>query len=81
MKPLAGHLSPVFLAVPCIILACSRLAAQPNWPHPRPATNGKTPLNLMHKVVALSLKSSNMDHNHRDRIAFVRLCAGKFQRG
>jgi peptide chain release factor 3 len=53
--------------------------ASPRRPGPRPPTKGevspKTPFSgFVFKIHA------NLDPNHRDRIAFLRVCSGHFQR-
>lgn len=82
---LAGHLSPVFFGsalhnfgVQDLLAALGKLA-----PAPRPQPTEKRLIQPDEdKVVGFVFKvQANMDRNHRDRIAFVRLCAGKFQRG
>jgi len=52
-------------------------------PPPRPqATDGRTVDPLEEKVTGFVFKvQANMDPNHRDRIAFVRLVSGRFKRG
>ena len=48
-------------------------------PHGHKKTDGKWRI-LMTKISqGLSLKSSNMDPRHRDRIAFVRIVSGEFE--
>jgi peptide chain release factor 3 len=80
-----GHLSPVFFGsalrnhgIRQLLAAIGAFAppprAQPAVPEPiSPDADEVT--GFVFKVQA------NMDPNHRDRIAFVRLCSGKFQRG
>jgi peptide chain release factor 3 len=80
-----GHLSPVYfgsalknVGVRQLLDAVAKFAPppkdQPAEPEPiSPATSEVT--GFVFKVQA------NMDPNHRDRIAFVRLCSGKFTRG
>ncbi len=80
-----GHLTPVFfgsalksVAVPELLAAIGRWAPsprpQPAQPEPiRPEAPDVT--GFVFKVQA------NMDPNHRDRIAFVRLASGTFRRG
>ncbi|MFO1058741.1 MAG: peptide chain release factor 3 [Dongiaceae bacterium] len=81
----AGHMTPVFFgsalkdyAVTELLRALATIApvprAQPAEPRDiapaEPAVTG-----FVFKVQA------NMDPNHRDRIAFLRLCSGRFRRG
>lgn len=80
-----GHLTPVYfgsalkdVGVRELLEAIGSLAPPPR---PQPARDtviepdGKEVTGFVFKVQA------NMDKNHRDRIAFVRLCSGTFQRG
>lgn len=80
-----GHMTPVLFgsalkdyAVSQLLQMLSRYAPppqpQPAEPHPiEPSEERVT--GFVFKVQA------NMDPNHRDRVAFVRLCSGRFQRG
>lgn len=81
----AGHLTPIFfgsalkgIGVAELLHAIASWApppgAQPATPEPiQPASSDVT--GFVFKVQA------NMDKNHRDRIAFVRICSGNFLRG
>lgn len=80
-----GHLTPVLfgsalknIAVPDLLAAIAKWAPppqpQPALPEPIQPEN-KDVTGFVFKVQA------NMDKNHRDRIAFVRICSGTFQRG
>ncbi len=80
-----GHLTPVFFgsalknfAVRHVLDAVGRFA-----PPPRPqASTARTVEPGEEKVSGFVFKvQANMDQNHRDRIAFLRLCSGKFRRG
>ncbi|MBU1174887.1 MAG: peptide chain release factor 3 [Alphaproteobacteria bacterium] len=81
----AGHLTPVFfgsairsLAVPDLLDAVARWAPspQPQPAEPEPIQPDNTDVTgFVFKVQA------NMDKNHRDRVAFVRICSGTFRRG
>jgi peptide chain release factor 3 len=81
----AGHLTPVYfgsairgLSVPELLNAVARWAPppqpQPAEPEPIQPDNPDV-TGFVFKVQA------NMDKNHRDRVAFVRLSSGTFQRG
>lgn len=82
---LEGHLTPVFFGsainnfgVQELLGAICELAPAPRVQEalPRaiePTENGFT--GFVFKIQA------NMDKNHRDRIAFVRICSGKYRRG
>ena len=81
----AGHLSPVFFGsalrnfgVAELLGGIGRLA-----PPPRPQpTQGRTVDPTEEKVSGFVFKiQANMDPNHRDRIAFFRMCSGRFKRG
>ncbi|MGE0658576.1 MAG: peptide chain release factor 3 [Reyranellaceae bacterium] len=80
-----GHLTPVFFGsalhnfgVREILDGLGRFAPsprpQPAEPRPIEPTEGKV-AGFVFKVQA------NMDPNHRDRVAFLRLCSGHFRRG
>jgi peptide chain release factor 3 len=51
-------------------------------PQPRPLRNGKTidPLEANFSGFVFKIQA-NMDRRHRDRVAFIRICSGKFERG
>ncbi|MDR3441211.1 peptide chain release factor 3 [Telmatospirillum sp.] len=81
----SGNLSPVFFGsalrnfgVRELLNGIGRLS-----PPPRPQpTDVRTIDPLEEKVTGFVFKiQANMDPNHRDRIAFFRLCSGRFQRG
>ena len=60
------------------------LDALVTWaPSPRPQPAEPRPIEPRDpKVSGFVFKvQANMDSNHRDRLAFVRLCSGKFKRG
>ncbi len=81
----AGHLTPVLFGSALKGLAVGELlqavAAWAPPPQPQPALpepiqpDAKDVTGFVFKVQA------NMDKNHRDRVAFVRICSGHFQRG
>jgi peptide chain release factor 3 len=82
---LAGHLTPVLFgsALKGISVAelLDGLAAWAPEPRPQPAV--PEPIQPdENKVSGFVFKvQANMNANHRDRIAFVRLCSGTFKRG
>jgi peptide chain release factor 3 len=82
---LAGHLTPVIfgsalksISVPELLVALGTWA-----PEPRPQPADPKPIEPNDpKVSGFVFKvQANMDQNHRDRIAFVRLSSGTFKRG
>ncbi|MBD8064255.1 peptide chain release factor 3 [Devosia sp. PTR5] len=80
-----GHLSPVLFgsALKGISVA-ELLRALGDWgPEPRPQPALPSPIAPDEKKVSgfVFKVQANMDANHRDRIAFVRLCSGTFTRG
>ncbi len=80
-----GHLSPVLFgsALKGVSVA-ELLRTLGDWgPEPRPQPALPAPIEPSDtKVTGFVFKvQANMDANHRDRIAFVRLCSGKFARG
>lgn len=51
-------------------------------PLPRPTKDGSTVDPLENNFTGFVFKiQANMDRRHRDRIAFIRICSGKFERG
>jgi peptide chain release factor 3 len=81
----AGHLTPVLFgsalrgyAVEELLQVIEKLA-----PPPRPQPSSAGPVEPADKAVSgfVFKVQANMDPNHRDRIAFLRLCSGKFRRG
>jgi len=81
----AGHLSPVFFGSAYNNFGVKELLdAIAAWaPPPRPQPAEPRPIEPTEpKVSGFVFKvQANMDPNHRDRIAFLRLCSGKFRRG
>lgn len=81
----AGHLTPVYfgsalrkLGVRELLEAVVRYAPPPR---PQPAAN-RIVQPAEPKVSGFVFKvQANMDANHRDRIAFMRICSGRFKRG
>ncbi|WP_439815966.1 peptide chain release factor 3 [Zavarzinia sp. CC-PAN008] len=80
-----GHLTPVFFGsalrnfgVQELLEGLARLAPSPR---PQPA-EPRSVEPSENKVSGFVFKiQANMDPNHRDRVAFVRLCSGHFKRG
>ncbi len=81
----AGHLTPVFFGSALSNFGVRELlngiGAWPRRPRPQPAEprscrpRGRKVTGFVFKIQA------NMDPNHRDRVAFLRLCSGRFRRG
>ncbi len=81
----AGHLTPVFFGSAYNNFGVRELLdALSSWappPRPQPA-EPRAIVPTEPKVAGFVFKvQANMDPNHRDRIAFLRLCSGKFRRG
>jgi peptide chain release factor 3 len=80
-----GHLTPVYFGsalnnfgVRDLLDGLAELAPSPR---PQPATT-RTVDPFEDKVSGFVFKiQANMDPKHRDRVAFVRLCSGRFERG
>ena len=80
-----GHLTPVLFgsalrgyAVEELLLT---IGANAPPPRPQPSTGGMVePADDSVSGFVFKVQA-NMDPNHRDRIAFLRLCSGKFRRG
>jgi peptide chain release factor 3 len=85
----AGHLSPVYFGSALnnfgVRELLSGVAALAPPPRPQPAVNadGARPIRPDEpEVTGFVFKvQANIDPQHRDRIAFMRLCSGRFQRG
>ena len=81
----AGHLTPVFFGSAFNNFGVRELLdALAAWaPPPRPQPAEPRPIEPTEpKVTGFVFKvQANMDPKHRDRIAFLRLCSGKFRRG
>ena len=81
----AGHMTPVFFGsglkgygVNELIEALTRMAPSPRKQPAEPRSVSPDE----DKVTGFVFKvQANMDPNHRDRVAFVRLCSGRFHRG
>ncbi len=80
-----GHLTPVLFGSALRNFGVAELLATLGAyaPPPRPQPAQPRPIEPSEpKVTAFVFKiQANMDPNHRDRIAFVRLCSGQFRRG
>ena len=80
-----GHLSPVFFGsalknfgVEQLLAALAKYAPPPR----EQAAIGRAALPGDKEVTGFVFKvQANMDPNHRDRIAFARVCSGEFERG
>ena len=81
----AGHLTPVIFGSALKAVSVPELLrALGDWaPAPRPQPAEPRPIEPSEpKVTGFVFKvQANMDANHRDRIAFVRLSSGSFRRG
>jgi peptide chain release factor 3 len=82
---LEGHLTPVFFGSAYNNFGVREIldALAAHAPSPRPQPASPRPIEPTEgKVAGFVFKvQANMDPNHRDRVAFMRLCAGRFQRG
>ena len=86
---LEGHMTPVFFGSALRHFGVDQLLAGLGAYAPPPkavkATKGGEPTHIApgdNEVTGFVFKvQANMDPNHRDRIAFLRLCSGKFSRG
>lgn len=80
-----GHMSPVFFGSALRSFGVEQLLdALASWaPSPLPRKAVQRTVNAgENQVTGFVFKvQANMDPNHRDRIAFVRICSGKFKRG
>ena len=80
-----GHLTPVFFGSALKNFGVRELmsAVAEYAPPPRPqASKTREIAPLENEVTGFVFKvQANMDPNHRDRVAFLRLCSGKFRRG
>lgn len=80
-----GHLSPVFFGSALRNFGVDELleALHLYAPEPRPQkADSREVYPYETKVTGFVFKiQANMDPGHRDRIAFVRICSGRFQRG
>ncbi len=82
----AGHMTPIYFGSALRKLGVRELldAVVEFAPPPRPQPHGKPHRGAdrarRFPVVVFKVQA-NMDANHRDRIAFMRVCSGKFKRG
>jgi len=80
-----GHLSPVFFGSAIREFGVAELLdALATWapePGARPAQERVVSASEQPVTGFVFKIQANMDPNHRDRVAFVRLCSGKFRRG
>ncbi len=81
----SGHLTPVYFGsalnnfgVRDLLLGLARMA-----PPPRPQPAAERRVDPTEEAVSgfVFKIQANMDPKHRDRVAFVRLCSGRFERG
>ena len=81
----AGHLTPVLFGSALKLYAVEELlkVIEEMAPPPRPQPSSAGPVEPSDDSVSgfVFKVQANMDPNHRDRIAFMRLCSGKFRRG
>jgi len=84
-----GHLTPVFFGsalnnfgVRELLRGVADLAPPPR-PQPAMNANGPRPIEPAEDAVSgfVFKVQANIDPQHRDRIAFVRMCSGRFRRG
>jgi peptide chain release factor 3 len=82
---LEGHMTPVYFGSALRDFGIGHLLSGIHLyaPPPKALATDKRPIAPdEEKVTGFVFKvQANMDPNHRDRIAFVRLCSGKFKRG
>ena len=80
-----GACTPVFFGsavsnfgVALLLEALDRLAPSPK---PRPSASGEPrPIDAPFSAIVFKVQA-NMDPRHRDRVAFLRVCSGRFERG
>jgi len=80
-----GHLTPVYFGSALKDFAVGELLQALTDYAPTPGAQAAEPQNIQpdeNSVSGFVFKvQANMDKNHRDRIAFLRLCSGRFKRG
>lgn len=80
-----GNLTPVVFgsALRDYGIECLLDVIAENAPEPRPSPANERMVSPEEKAVSgfVFKVQANMDKNHRDRIAFLRLCSGEFRRG
>ena len=80
-----GHLTPVVFGSALrdytVDALLDLIAAEAPSPRPQPSDSGAVPPDDDAVTGFVFKVQANMDPNHRDRIAFVRLCSGRFRRG
>ncbi len=81
----SGHLTPVVFGSALKDYGVSELLnlIAANAPQPRPSPADARPVEPREKAVTgfVFKVQANMDKNHRDRVAFLRVCSGTFKRG
>lgn len=82
---LQGRISPVFFGSAMTNFGIepflNRLVALLPSPQPRPTTSGTVAVDDPRFSAFVFKIQANMDPRHRDRVAFVRVCSGRFERG
>ena len=80
-----GVLSPIFFGSAIYSLGIKRLLKSviDYGPYPKPRQSKKRLVKPDEKYVSgfIFKVQANMDFRHRDRVAFLRICSGKFKRG
>ena len=80
-----GVLSPIFFGSAIYSLGIKRLLKSviEYGPYPKPRQSKKRLIRPEEKSVSgfIFKIQANMDSRHRDRVAFLRICSGKFKRG
>lgn len=81
----SGHLTPVVFGSALKDYGVGELLGliAANAPQPRPSPANARPVEPREKAVTgfVFKVQANMDRNHRDRVAFLRVCSGTFRRG
>ncbi len=84
-KFLAGELSPVFFGSAMTNFGIEpfldRFVELAPPPHPRGSSEGTIDPESPNFSGFVFKIQANMDPNHRDRVAFVRVCSGRFRGG